>query len=139
MFIVLLTNSVNASMHTKCVSLRYQKCEIQLILINLHPNEYSQELHYYAFSVKLDRCVGSCNTLKDLFNKVCVANKTGDLNIHVFNKITGINESKILKKINHANVNVNLMEKNVIQIKSGITINFDVSVRKRKKVYLKSC
>ena len=85
-------------MHTKCVSLRYQKCEIQLILINLHPNEYSQELHYYAFSVKLDRCVGSCNTLKDLFNKVCVANKTGDLNIHVFNKITGINESKILKK-----------------------------------------
>ena len=98
MFIVLLTNSVNASMHTKCVSLRYQKCEIQLILINLHPNEYSQELHYYAFWVKLDRCVGSCNTLKDLFNKVCVANKTGDLNIHVFNKITGINESKILKK-----------------------------------------
>ena len=98
MFIVLLTNSVNASMHTKCVSLRYQKCEIQLILINLHPNEYSQELHYYAFWVKLDRCVGSCNTLKDFFNKVCVANKTGDLNIHVFNKITGINESKILKK-----------------------------------------
>ena len=31
------------------------------------------------------------------------------------------------------------MEKNVIQIKSGITITFDVSVRKRKKVYLKSC
>ena len=98
MFIVLLTNSVNASMHTKCVSLSNQKCEIQLILINLHPNECCQELHYYAFWVKLDRCVGSCNTLKDLFNKVCVANKTGDLNIHVFNKITGINESKILKK-----------------------------------------
>ena len=98
MFIVLLTNSVNASMHTKRVSLSNQKCEIQLILINLYPNEYSQELHYYAFWVKLDRCVGSCNTLKDLFNKVCVANKTGDLNIHVFNKITGINESKILKK-----------------------------------------
>ena len=41
--------------------------------------------------VKLDRCVGSCNTLNDLSNKVCVANKT-DLNIDVFNMITGKNE-----------------------------------------------
>ena len=30
----------------------------------LHPNEHSQELHYYyPFEVKLDGCVGSCNTL----------------------------------------------------------------------------
>ena len=34
-------------------------------LINLHPNEYSQEFYYYRFVVKLDRCVGSCNTLHD--------------------------------------------------------------------------
>ena len=33
--------------------------EIQPTLINLHPNEYTQELHYYPFTVKLDRCVGS--------------------------------------------------------------------------------
>ena len=42
----------------------------------LHPNEYSQEFHYYPFAVKLDRCVGSCNPLNDLSNKVCVPNKT---------------------------------------------------------------
>ena len=46
MFIVLLANLVNVSSHTKCVSLSNQKCEIQPTLINLHPNEYSQELHY---------------------------------------------------------------------------------------------
>ena len=39
----------------KNVSLGNQKCEIQSTLINLHPNEYSQEFHYYQFSVKLDR------------------------------------------------------------------------------------
>ena len=61
-------------------------------IINLHPNEYSQEFHYYPFAVKLDRCVGSCNTLNDLSNKVCVPNKTEDLNLSVFNMITGINE-----------------------------------------------
>ena len=36
--------------------------------------------------------------------------------------ITSINESKIY-------VNFNLMEENIIQIKSGITINVDASVK----------
>ena len=80
------------------MSLSNQKCEIQLTLINLHPNEYSQELRYSPFAVKLDKCVGSCNTLNDSSNKACVPNKTEDLNIHVFNTITGKNESKILTK-----------------------------------------
>ena len=47
---------------------------IQPTLINLHPNEYNQQYHYYPFAVKLDRCVRSCNTLNDLSNKVCVPN-----------------------------------------------------------------
>ena len=53
-----------------------------------------QEFHYYPFAVKLNRYVGSCNLSK----KVCVATKTEDLNISVFNMITGINESKTLTK-----------------------------------------
>ena len=98
MFIVLLSSIVNASNHTKCVLLSNQKCKNQPTLINLHPNECSQKFHYYSFAVKLDRCAGSCNTLNDLSNKVCVPNKTEDLNLSVFNMITGINESKTLTK-----------------------------------------
>ena len=41
---------------------------------------------------------GSCNTLNDLANKVCVSNKTEDLNLIVFNMITGINEWKKLTR-----------------------------------------
>ena len=67
---------------------------IQPILINLHPNEYSQEFHYYPFVVKLCRCFRSCNTLNDLSNKESVPNKTEDLNLSLFNMIAGINESK---------------------------------------------
>ena len=59
MFIALLNKIVNGSNDAKCVSLSNQKCIIQCILINLHPNEYSREFHYYPFAVKLDRCVGS--------------------------------------------------------------------------------
>ena len=80
MFIPDLTSIVNGSSHTKCISSSNQKSMIQPTLINLHPNEYSQELHYYRFAVKLDRCVESCNTLNDLSNKVCVPNKTEGLN-----------------------------------------------------------
>ena len=68
----------------------------QPTLINLHPNEYSQEFHYYPFAIKLDRCVGSCNTLNDLSSNVCVSNKIEDLGLSVFNIITRINESKTL-------------------------------------------
>ena len=68
-------------------------------LINLHHNKYSQEFHYYPFLVKLDRCVWSSNTLNDLSNNVYVSIKTKDLNLSVFNMITGTtNESKRLTK-----------------------------------------
>ena len=72
----ILTSIANTSNHTKCVSLSNQKCMTQPTLINLHPNGYSKEFHYYPFVVKLDRCVGSCNTFNDLSNKVYVPNKT---------------------------------------------------------------
>ena len=98
MFIVLLSNIVNGSNHTKCVSLSNQKCMIPPTLINLHRIEYSQEFHYYPFAVKLGRCFGSCNTLNDLSNKVRIPNKTENLNLSLFNVITGINEFKTLAK-----------------------------------------
>ena len=48
--------------------------------------------------VKLGRCVGSCNAVNYLSNKVCALNKTEGLNIHIFKMITG--------KMNHVNVNI---------------------------------
>ena len=95
---ICLSNRINGSNHTKCMSSSNQKCMTQPTFINLHPNEYSQVFHYYPSAVKLDRCVGSCNTLNNLSNKVFVPNKTEDLNLSMFNMITRINESKTLTK-----------------------------------------
>ena len=78
----------------ECMSLSNKNCMTQPILVNLHPNKYSQELRYYAFAVNLDKFAGSCNTLDDLSNRVCVPNETEDLILLVFNMITGINESE---------------------------------------------
>ena len=94
-FIGLLTGLINGTNHTKSVSLSNQKYMIEPTLINLHDNTVK---NYYPFAVKLDRRVESCITINDLSNKVCIPNKTVDLNVSVFNMITGINESKTLAK-----------------------------------------
>ena len=89
MCIGLLTTLLSTSNHRKCASQSNQKFMTQPSLTSL----YSEELHYYLFAVKLDRCFGSYNTFNDLSNTVCVLNKTVDLNPSAFNMITGINES----------------------------------------------
>ena len=98
LFVGLLISIANASNHTKCVSLNNQKCMTQPTLIDLHPNEYSQGFYYYLFAVILAKFSGICNTFNDLSDKVCVPNKTEDLNPSVFSMITGKNESKKLTK-----------------------------------------
>ena len=70
--------AVNTSSLTKCVSLSNRKCKIQHTFINLHPNKYSQEFHYYPFTVAnvLDVVIPSMTYLiKNMFQK-----KTEDLN-----------------------------------------------------------
>ena len=101
--------------------------------------------------VRLDRCVWSCNTPNDLFNKICVqkkkkkkTKKTGDLNLSVVNMITGISDTKrltihVLYEYTFDGRNVNLLVENVIKFKSGIMINTDQSwkiIKYLKKVYI---
>ena len=62
----LLITVVKASNHTNCVSLSNQKYMAQSTFINLHPIEYNEGFHYCQFAIKLDKCVGICNTLNDL-------------------------------------------------------------------------
>ena len=68
MFIGLLNSIVSTFNHTKFMSLMNQKCMTESTLTSFHPDEYSQEVHYYPFAVKLNRCARSCNTLNDLSN-----------------------------------------------------------------------
>ena len=68
-FIEILNGLVNGSNQKIRVSLSNKKCRIQSTLINLHPNEYSQNFHYYPFAVKLDRCVGILILLMDYLIK----------------------------------------------------------------------
>ena len=107
---------------------------IQPTLINLHPNDYRKGLHYYLFAVNSGRSVSTCNTLNDLSKTLCVPNKTEDLNLTAFKMITGINESKILAKHTSSECKCKFDGRNVIQIKSGITINVGAKVKIKKNI-----
>ena len=98
MFIGSLTRIINTRNHKKCICLDNKPCMSRPTLINLYPNEYSQGFHYFPFTVNLDRCVKSCNSPIDLSNRVCVLDETNNLNLHVFNMIIRIKESKTLTK-----------------------------------------
>ena len=75
-FIVLLASLVNASTHTKFVSLSNQTFQIQPTLIDINSNQYNQELNCNPFVIKLEKCAGSCNTINNLSNRVFVSNTT---------------------------------------------------------------
>ena len=92
MFIVLL--SFTGSLATKCMSLNNKQCKTRLALIDLNP----VELNYYLFMIALDKFNGSSNTPIEIFCRICVSNKTEDVNWIVFNSITRKNESKTLTK-----------------------------------------
>ena len=69
---------------TKCVFLNNQPCITGLTLINLNPSKLS----FYLFAVSVDR---SCNTVDDLFDRIYLPIKTKNLNMKVFNFVTGFN------------------------------------------------
>ena len=70
---------------------------IQPTLISLHPNECSQEFHYYPFSVKLEDTLEVVLLLMTYLIKYVFKIKQ-DSNLPIFNIITGINELKTLTK-----------------------------------------
>ena len=42
-------------------------------------------LYFYPFSIKTNKCSGSCNNVNDPYTEICVPDVIKDLNIKVFN------------------------------------------------------
>ena len=60
--------SFSGSLASKSISLNNEPCIERPNLINLKPIE----LNYYPIIIVLERCNGSCNTLDDSFDVICV-------------------------------------------------------------------
>ena len=83
-------SSVNS---LECVSMNNQECKIRSEIINLNTNEPL----FYPYSIKINRCKGSCNTIKDPYDKICVSDQIKKTNVKTFNLMSRTNEARHIK------------------------------------------
>ena len=73
MWLIGLTISLFSIIKTKeCVSVVNQKCMPRLKILDV--NEGVGEALFYPYNVHVNKCSGSCNTLDNLIEKLCVPN-----------------------------------------------------------------
>ena len=83
----------------------------------------------------LDGCIGSCPILffiscpVDLFSRICVPNKTKDINVKVFSIVTGMNKAKTEVQHVSCNFKCKFDGKNVIQLKNGVLTSVDMRAK----------
>ena len=77
----------------KCVSMNNQECKVRPEIINLNTNKPL----FYPYSIKINKCKGSCNTINDPYAKICVPEKIKNTNVKVFNLMSRTNETRHIK------------------------------------------
>ena len=63
------------------VSINNQECKIRTKIIDININEPI----FYDFSIKVNKCSGSGNNIKNPYDKLCVPNVAKNINVKVFN------------------------------------------------------
>ena len=67
-----------------------QKCNIRTKIRDINHNEAS----FYPYSIKVNKCRGSCNNINDPFGKLCLPDVIKTINIKVFNLMSRTNETR---------------------------------------------
>ena len=52
----------------ECISMSNQKCKARLKIIDVNNNEPV----FYPYSIKVNKCSGSCSNINDPYPKLCV-------------------------------------------------------------------
>ena len=60
----------------ECMSVVNQKCLSRPKIIDINANEPV----FYPYSIKANKCSGSCNNINDPFSKLCVPDITKNIN-----------------------------------------------------------
>ena len=77
-------NTLNVN-SLECVSMNNQECKIRSEIINVNTNESM----FYPYSITLNKCKGSCNTINDPCATLCVPDTIK--NVKVFNLMSRTN------------------------------------------------
>ena len=104
----------------KCLTLNNQPCQARPTLVNIN----SDETLFYPFTVSVNKCGGSCNTIDG--PHAYIPNKVKNMNVKVFNLVSRVNETRFTVQQKSC---VNWMKVYIIQSKNGIVMNIGVNVK----------
>ena len=74
----------------KCVSVTHQECKVNPQTVNVNEDDPV----FFPYSVITSKCSGSCNNMNYPLAKFCVPNVVKNLNVKVFNLVSGTNEAR---------------------------------------------
>ena len=67
-----------------------QECKARTKIIYVNSNEPV----FYPYSIKVNKCSGSCNNISNLYAKLCIPDIVKNINVKVFNLMSQINETR---------------------------------------------
>ena len=76
-----------------CISLKNQECKVRPKIADINSNNPI----FYPFSIKINKCTGSCNSINNPYAKICFPDTVKDLNVRVFNLMSRTNETRHIK------------------------------------------
>ena len=77
----------------ECISMKNQECKVRPEIVNINSNNPI----FYPFSVKINKCSGSCDNINDPYARICVPDTIKDLNVKVFNLMSLTNETRSIE------------------------------------------
>ena len=73
-----------------CISMNNQECKVRPQIINVNGDDPV----FFAFSIKISKCSGSCNNVNNPLAKLCGSDAVKNLNVKVFNLVSRTNETR---------------------------------------------
>ena len=64
------SNSILKVNSLECMSMTNQKCRARPKIIDVNTND----LVFYPYSIKVNKCSGSCNNINNPYGKICIPN-----------------------------------------------------------------
>ena len=71
-----------------------QECKIRPEIINLNTNEPV----FYPYSIKINKCKGSCNTITYPYAKICVPDDIKNTNVKLFSLMSRADETRYIER-----------------------------------------
>ena len=76
--------------YLECVSIKNQECKTRPKILDVKSNE----LVFYPYSIKVNKCSGSCNNINNPYAILGVSDVIKNINARVFNLMQRINETR---------------------------------------------